>query len=62
MGMDPSAMQGGPPGGAPGGGGPPPGGGGAPGGAPDPMALMALAKLARRKHSTKGKHKGKKRK
>lgn len=62
MGMDPSAMQGGaPPGG-------PPGGGGSPGGAPgggqmDPMALLALAKLARRKrHPGKGKAKGKKRK
>ena len=62
MGVDPAAMQGGPPGA-----GGPPGGGGAPGGAPggqppDPMALMALAKLARRKHSTKGKRRGKKRK
>jgi hypothetical protein len=54
------AGGGGAPGGAPGGGGPPPGGGGAPGQSPDPLALMALAKLARRKHSTKGKYKGKK--
>lgn len=28
----------------------------------DPMALMALARLQRRKHSTKGKHKSKSRK
>ena len=55
MGMDPSAMQGGGPGGPPGGGGPPPGAGGPPG--PDPMALLALAKLGRRKHKGKGKKK-----
>ena len=61
MGIDPAQMGGGgAPGGAPGGGGPP---GGAPGGGmPDPMALMALAKLQRRKHATKNKHKGKRRK
>lgn len=55
-------MQGG--GGAQGGPSGPSAGGGPPagaGGGPDPMALMALAKLARRKHSTKGKHKSKKR-
>lgn len=58
--VDPSQMGGGAPGGPPGAGGPP---GGAPGGggAPNPMALMALAKLARRKrHPGKGKPKKRK--
>lgn len=51
MAMDPSQMGGGAPGGMPG------APSGAPGGAPsgpDPMALMAMAKLARRKRHPKG--------
>lgn len=63
--QDPSQMGGGgaPPGGAGGPGGPPGGAPGAGGGqSPDPMALLALAKLARRKHSGKGKKKAKKHK
>jgi hypothetical protein len=64
--VDPSQMGGGggaPPGGSGGPGGAPGSAPGAPGGAPDPMALMALAKLARRKrHPGKGKSKGRKKK